>query len=127
VLAIAAAKLGASHVAAIEVDPDAIGNAEENVVRNGVGDRVVIIEGDAFVLLPLVAPLRIVTANIVSSVLVALMPVVAAALEPDGCAILSGILADERGAMSQRIEELGWRCKAEDFEDEWWSATITRR
>jgi len=31
VLAIAAAKLGARHVAAIEIDPDAIGNAEENV------------------------------------------------------------------------------------------------
>ena len=34
VLAIAAAKLGATHVAAIELDHDAIGNAEENVARN---------------------------------------------------------------------------------------------
>ena len=38
VLAIAAAKLGAARVAAIELDPDAIGNAEENVARNGVAD-----------------------------------------------------------------------------------------
>ena len=51
VLAIAAAKLGAAYVAAIELDPDAIGNAEENVARNGVGDRVTVIEGDAAMLL----------------------------------------------------------------------------
>ena len=40
VLAIAAAELGATRVVAIEMDPDAIGNAEENVERNGVADRV---------------------------------------------------------------------------------------
>jgi ribosomal protein L11 methylase PrmA len=35
VLSIAAIKLGAARAAAIEFDPDAIGNAEENVARNG--------------------------------------------------------------------------------------------
>src|SRR5262249_39385297 len=63
VLAIAAAKLGAGRVVAIEIDPDAISNAEENVVRNGVADRVTVLEGDAGLLLPLVAPVRVVTAN----------------------------------------------------------------
>ena len=47
VLAIAAAKLGASRVAAIEIDPDAIANAEENVVRNDVAGQVTVLEGDA--------------------------------------------------------------------------------
>ena len=59
VLAIAAAKLGASRVAAIELDPDAIGNATENVARNAVEDRVRVIEGDAATLLPLVAPVDV--------------------------------------------------------------------
>ena len=36
VLAIAAAKLGAAFVSAIDVDPDAIENARENISRNGV-------------------------------------------------------------------------------------------
>ena len=40
VLAIAAAKLGALYVAAIELDHDAIENAEENVARNDVQGRV---------------------------------------------------------------------------------------
>ncbi len=76
-LAIAAAKLGAAHVAAIEIDPDAIENAEENVARNGVAERVAVIEGDAATLLPLVAPVRVVTANIISSVLIELLPAIA--------------------------------------------------
>ncbi|MGH7618701.1 MAG: 50S ribosomal protein L11 methyltransferase [Gemmatimonadaceae bacterium] len=126
VLAIAAAKLGASHVAAIEIDPDAIGNAEENVARNGVGDRVKVIEGDAATLLPLVAPVRIITANIISSVLLDLLPLLARALDDGGHAILSGILGDEREMMVRALAGGGWVIVAEDSEENWWSATIAR-
>ncbi|HEX5581185.1 MAG TPA: 50S ribosomal protein L11 methyltransferase, partial [Gemmatimonadaceae bacterium] len=92
VLAIAAAKLGAGMVAAIEMDPDAIENAEDNVRANGVEDRVHVILGDAGVLLPLVAPVRLVLANIISSVLTELLPTIGDALADDGEVILSGIL-----------------------------------
>lgn len=126
VLSIAAAKLGASHVAAIEIDPDAIGNAEENVRRNGVSRQVVVIEGDAAVLLPLIAPVHIVLANIVSSVLLELVPTIRAALAVDGRAILSGILQSEREEMQRALSFDGWRVEAEDAEDAWWSATIAR-
>jgi len=92
VLAIAAARLGAARVVAIELDEDAIGNAEANVLANAVGDRVSVLQGDATALLPLVAPVRVVFANIISSVLVELLPVIRACLLPDGAVILSGIL-----------------------------------
>ncbi len=127
VLAIAAAKLGAARVAAIELDPDAIENAEENVRRNGVEGLVGIVEGDAESLLPLVAPVRVVTANIISSVLIDLLPEIAAALEPSGCAILSGMLVAERAMMLEQLHRLGWRVTAEIEEGEWWSATVERR
>ena len=126
VLAIAAAKLGAARVAAVEMDPDAIGNAEENVVRNGVADRVQVIEGDAHVLLPLLAPVRGVLANIISSVLVQLLPAIARALTPDGQAILSGILGEERDHMLQVLHTGGWRVVREDSEDIWWSVLVAR-
>lgn len=126
VLAIAAARLGAASVAAIELDPDAIGNAEENVKRNGVADRVTIIEGDAEILLPLVAPVRVVLANIVSSVLRRLLPSIAAALSEDGRAILSGILLEERADMKATLRDSGWRIESSDEENLWWSVTIGR-
>jgi ribosomal protein L11 methyltransferase len=126
VLAIAAVKLGAANVAAIEIDPDAIGNAEENVERNGVAGRVRVIEGDAAVLLPLVAPVRLIIANIISSVLIDLLPVFASGLADGGHVILSGILFAEREMMVRTLNDSGWRVIAEDHEDAWWSATAAR-
>jgi ribosomal protein L11 methyltransferase len=127
VLAIAAAKLGASRVVAIELDPEAIENAEENVRRNGVEARVSVVEGDAASLLPLVAPVRVVTANIISSVLLELLPTISSALDAGGCAILSGILTSERPMMLDRLGAAGWKVAEEIEEGEWWSATVERR
>ena len=126
VLAIAAAKLGAASVAAIEMDHDAIGNAEENVARNAVADRVRVIEGDAGILLPLIAPVRVILANIISSVHAELLPGIPDCLGPEGEAILSGILAEESGMMIRMVESQGWRVMSEDREDAWWSVHIAR-
>jgi ribosomal protein L11 methyltransferase len=127
VLAIAAAKLGAASVAAIELDPDAIDNAEANVRTNGVGDRVSVLLGDAAVLLPLVAPVRVVLANIVVPVLLSLLPAVDEALTADGRAVVGGITEDERSAFVAAIGDAGWRVDAEDREENWWSAVLARR
>ena len=126
VLAIAAARLGASRVAAIELDADAIGNAEENVRANGVSDRVVVLEGDAVSLLPLVAPVRVILANIISSVLIAMLPAMRAALPSEGVVILSGILVDERDAFASALQREGWRVDREDVEDVWWTVVARR-
>lgn len=122
VLSIAAAKLGASRVAAIEIDPDATSNAEENVARNEVATKVHLFEGDAAMLLPLIAPVRVVLANILSSVILELLPVMRDALTPDGEAILSGIMLDERDMMLARLADAGWSVTREESEGEWWSA-----
>ncbi|MES3032857.1 MAG: 50S ribosomal protein L11 methyltransferase [Gemmatimonadota bacterium] len=126
VLAIAAAKGGASKVIAIELDDDAMSNAAENVERNGVADRVHLLCGDASVLLPFFAPVRLVLANIISSVHVEMLPVVERCLAPDGVVIISGILQDEREEMLRHLAATGWRLIADDSEGEWWSATIVR-
>ena len=126
VLAIAAAKLGASRAVAIEIDPEAIGNAEDNVLANHVGDRVSVIQGDAATLLPLLAPVDIVTANIISSVLIELLPVMAESITERGVAILSGILADERNEMRSAFSSSGWRVIDDDIEGMWWSVAVAR-
>ena len=126
VLAIAAAKLGAAHVAAIELDAEAIANAEENVARNGVADRVTVIEGDAGLLLPLVAPVEVVLANIISSVLVELLPAIGAALTDRGRAVLSGILTDERDDMLAVLAP-DWVVVEDAVEGKWWSVVVARR
>lgn len=126
VLAIGAVKLGASWVAAIELDHDAIANAEENVRRNGTADRVKVIEGDAATLLSLVAPVRVITANIQTTVLGPMLPALAAGLTSDGEAILSGILVAEREEMLGLLASGGWRVLREDSEEAWWSVLVAR-
>lgn len=126
-LSIAAAHLGASRVVAIELDHDAIGNAEENVRANGVGAIVSVIEGDAGALLPLLAPVDLVLANIISSVLTALLPVIRASLGAGGRAILSGILAEERDEMLRVVARNGFAVTEEDTEGAWWSVAISRQ
>jgi ribosomal protein L11 methyltransferase len=127
VLSIAAAKLGAGRVAAVELDQDSIGNAEENVRANGVADRVEIIEGDATVILPLLAPVRVILANILSSVLTPMLPTIRSALTADGQAILSGLVLDEREAMLDALATNRFRVEREDTEDVWWSVQIALR
>jgi release factor glutamine methyltransferase len=48
VLAVLAAKRGAREVLAVDILPEAVENAEENVRRHGVDDKVRVIEGDLF-------------------------------------------------------------------------------
>jgi ribosomal protein L11 methyltransferase len=126
VLSICAAKLGAERVVAVEIDEDAIGNAEENVEANGVNDRVHVVQGDAAAILPLLAPVDLVLANIISSVLTELLPVIFDSLSGGGSAILSGILEEESEAMLGEIRKGSWTVGAEDREDGWWSVLIER-
>jgi ribosomal protein L11 methyltransferase len=127
ILSIAAAKLGAPRVAAIECDHAALGNAHENVERNGVAAQVTVLEGDAATLLPLVAPVDVVLANIVSDVLVRLSSPIHVALAPAGRAVLGGMSVTERDRMLGILHADAWRLVAEDEEGEWWCAAIVPR
>ena len=84
------------------------------------------LEGDAAVLLPLVAPVDVVLANIISSALIGLLPTIAASLADAGRAILSGILHEERDEMLRALSDGGWRVQREDHEGIWWSVAIAR-
>jgi ribosomal protein L11 methylase PrmA len=56
-----------------------------------------------------------------------MLPKIASSLTPDGVAILSGILVEEREMMLNAFEDSGWTVLAEDVEGLWWSARIARR
>jgi ribosomal protein L11 methyltransferase len=126
VLSIAAAKLGARRVYAIESDADAIGNANVNVHANNVADRVHVLEGDAFALLPLVSPVQLVLANIISSVLRLLLPIIKDSLNARGRVILSGLLLSERAEWCVLLEGQAWHILDESSEGDWWTVAIAK-
>lgn len=127
VLAIAAAKLGAREVVAVEYDPDANLNARENLQRNGVGDRVSLVEAAADArLLAELGSFDLILANILSSVIRPLLPAFRATLaaSPEGRLIVSGILESEHGDVVRDAEAAGFRVARTDEEEEWWSALL---
>jgi len=78
-------------------------------------------------LLPLLAPVRVVIANIISSVIIPMLPLMRSSLSTDGQAILAGILTEERAAMISAIQDGSWAIEREDTEDVWWSVQIAPR
>jgi len=95
ILAIAAARLGARRVLAVDEDPVAVAVARENVRRNGVGSRVRVVCGDG--LERASGRAHVVVANIVADVIIPLLPDARAHLEPGGVCIGSGLVADRVG------------------------------
>ena len=126
ILSIAAAKLGASRVWAIEIDAEAQGNAAANVEENDVGEIVHLLEGDAALLLPLIAPVDVITANIISSVVVELLPAMSEAIVPGGFAIVSGIMESEHEIVVDALRDNDWQLRRTYVEEEWWSALAQR-
>jgi ribosomal protein L11 methyltransferase len=127
VLAMAAARLGASRVIAIELDSQGVANALDNVAINALADVVKVIEGDAEVLLPLLGPARVIAANIIASVLVEMLPVFDASLDAGGELVVGGILVAERAQFVSDALTAGFAVVSEAQEGDWWSARLLRR
>jgi len=127
ILSIAAARLGASDVLALEGDPLAVEALAENVDHNAAGDRVRWATRWADVAgLSLLEARDGVVANIESGILRPLLPGFAAAVKPGGWLILSGILAEEGPAMRADTEAAGFVFQAVDEDGEWRSGLFLK-
>jgi ribosomal protein L11 methyltransferase len=126
ILSIAAARLGAAEVLALELDPWACTTARENVERNDVSDRVRVVSrgvGPTFV--EGEAAFHGIVANIETPILRPLLGGFARGLVPGGWLILSGILESEAPGMIEVAAAEGFRLEVEDREAGWWSAAFT--
>jgi ribosomal protein L11 methyltransferase len=109
ILAIAAAKLGATRVVAVENDGMALIYARENAVRHGVADLIDFIEGDAIALMEAETdrPYDLVAANLFSDLLEVLFPRFPAHLAIGGELIISGFLATQAASVSRHAAAAG--------------------
>jgi len=95
ILAIAAARLGARHVWAVDNDPQALLATRDNMHKNQITDSITVYLPDA--LPTLQVPLLL--ANILAAPLITLAPQFAGQVEPGGRIVLSGILASQMDAV----------------------------
>jgi ribosomal protein L11 methyltransferase len=152
ILAIAAAKLGAKPILALDNDPIAVHATIENVHRNGVGDVVTTVEGSLGpgaqlghwlgsdwatkqrVATPGTGPIAVdpdgefdlIVANILANVHVLLVPHLARALKPDGLLLTSGIIADREADVIEAFAAAGLEQIERHGEGEW-VALVHRR
>jgi ribosomal protein L11 methyltransferase len=129
ILAIAAAKLGAAHVTAVESDGEAMENAAGNIAGNDAGERVSLacdLVDEAFLRDLGAGALNGILANVLSGVLRPLLPAFHRSLAAGGWAILSGILLEEAAAMRTAAALSGFSVEAEDTEEQWWSVLLRR-
>jgi len=113
ILAIAAIKLGVERALGVDIDPEAIQAAQENVAANGVQAHIELAVGSLEEVLAGKFGLRqgsLVLANILAPVLVRLLGEgLAKLLEPGGVLVLSGILAEQAGEVQAALEKSGLR------------------
>ena len=125
ILSIAAAKQGAAHVEAVEIDPTAANVCRQNVERNDVAERVHVRAGTLDDTPP-GAPFDLILANITIATLVELHPRLALNLKPNGVALLSGVLEERANELLDVLAAAGWKHQRTDTEQDW-VALIVRR
>lgn len=117
ILAMAAARRGASLVVAIDNDADAVAAASENVARNDLAGRIGVSGLD---LGAINGKFDLIAANITADVLLALAPRLVELLSPGGALVLAGLLAgDQTREVRATCDGLGLLCAGERSEGEW--------
>ena len=124
ILAIAAAKLGARQVVAVDVDPIAVEVAEKNVVLNGVADRVEVRSGSVDRVEK--GDFDLVLANIIASVIVDLAADLYCSLKPGGILIVSGIIAEREDMVRDTLMKTGLKIEETIAEGDWRALVCAR-
>lgn len=108
ILAIAAAKLGAHDVLGVDIDEMAVQVAIENVEKNGLSDKIKIVEGDLVKGLE-DADCDFAVANILADVIALLAAPLRAHLTENATFVCSGILAEREAEVVELLKVNGYR------------------
>lgn len=124
ILTVAAAKLGAAAVRAVELDPVAVRVAGENIAINQVASTASVVQGD--LLTGVNGQADIVVANIIADVIIAMLPDVPARLKEGGLFLASGIIAERMRDVSAAILAQGL-IPEKVLEEGGWVAVLARK
>ena len=124
ILSIAAALLWpGARGPALDVDPEAVATADENLALN----RITTVATRVGSLDDVAAGNDLVLANIEAAVLVPLAPEFPRRITPGGALILSGLLASDVEAVTRAYRDAGFAIDARRDEDEWAALRLSLR
>jgi len=125
ILAIAAVKLGAERVDALDIEAAAIDAAKRNSAENGVADRVRLHLGTLKELGAKIPPADLVLVNILAYTIIRMLPELKAKLRPGGLLITSGILDEFRHDVEAALKREGFEV-IEALQEEDWVSLVAR-
>ena len=123
VLAIAAHKLGAAGIVAVDRDADALANAGGNLARNAAGEAITLRRADVGRLAAF--PAMVVTANLSGAVLVRHALRIARHVRASGCLIAGGVTAGEEAQVRAAFDGI-LTPAGRETEDGWVALTLRR-
>jgi ribosomal protein L11 methyltransferase len=126
ILAIAALKLGASHVDAVDVETVAVRATQDNAKRNGVDDRLDVRHGTVGPGEPFQRTYDVVLANIIARILIELAGALVAATKPGGSMVLAGIIQDREHDVVKTFAKYGATVVGRRQHDDWISLVLHR-
>ena len=116
ILAVAAAKLGASQVLALDIQAAAVAIAQETVSLNGLANVVEVAQGSIELADP---PYEVVAANIFPNVLIELAPELATAMRQAGVLITSGSVVTRAKETANAVCAAGFSLEKQRPRDNW--------
>lgn len=125
ILSIAAVKLGADHVLAMDLDEVAVRSAEANIELNGVHERITVRQNN--LLDGVDEQVDLVVANILAEVIVRFTDDVYRVLKPGGVFIASGIIAAREADVKAAMEASGLELVETIFIDDWVAIVAKKR
>ncbi|NMB11651.1 MAG: 50S ribosomal protein L11 methyltransferase [Firmicutes bacterium] len=118
ILALAAAKLGADRVIACDVDPVAVAVARENVVHNRLEAKISVRVG-SLASIAVAGQADLIVANIITDVILAILPDVPDRLVEGGYFVAGGIIGERRGEVLEALEATGLTLMEEEMDNGW--------
>ena len=119
ILTIAAVKLGASRVTALDIEETAVEIARQNVTLNGVSDHVELHTGTLKDLQPRVQSAHLIVVNILAYTIIKMLPELKELLLPEGHLIAGGILAELAEEFENTLQEAGLNPVERLTEEDW--------
>jgi len=104
ILAMAAVRLGAGRVRAVDIDGVAVRSAAENIAKSGLSEKIEVRKGD--LLHGTEGKADVIVANILANIIKILLPDVPGKLKEDGVFLAAGIIEEAR----QEVEETAAAC-----------------
>ncbi len=124
ILAIAAGLLGAGSVLAVDIDPDAVRVAAENVHHNGLDHVIDVRQGNLLDHVDQICDICV--ANIISDVIISFAKPLMNHIRPGGLFLCSGIVRERTSEVRIALESAGYDILREDHRGEW-TAFMCRR